>query len=291
MNPAGSKPSCPEAETSAPTGGSSSAAPSRDLEASSLTPATWLTSVREVPMSERREASFSLAFAFASDPLSVYLLAGDGSNLTAEQTWALHLRIMSCTFAAYRIRGIVTTIGPDYDAIALWTPPGKFMDDWWATFRSGTWRLAYQLPVEARKRFFDELVPALHDTREKTMGERNNDTWYLGYIATKPSARGRGYASKLIRDVTQKAGLTISVETPSPPSPPPGADAENRPIYLESTSGSNNGFYAKFGFETKSLIELKRGPVPIRLCCMVREPHPVQLRASETESSNEGVKV
>ncbi|RDA96097.1 hypothetical protein CP533_1717 [Ophiocordyceps camponoti-saundersi (nom. inval.)] len=170
----------------------------------SLIPPTWTTSVREVSMSERREASFSLAYAFATDPLSVYLLDGD-EDQTAEQKWTLHLRIMSCTFAAYHIRGIVTTIGPDYDAIALWTPPGKFMDDWWTTFRSGTWRLAYQLPAEARKRLFDELFPALHDTREKTMGARNNDTYYLGYIATKPSARGRGYASKLIRAMTQKA--------------------------------------------------------------------------------------
>ncbi|KAF4587385.1 acetyltransferase [Ophiocordyceps camponoti-floridani] len=261
MNPAERDGSAP-AETEA---GSASPAPT------SLTPSNWTTSVRDVPMSQRREASFSLAYAFAADPLSVYLLSGDGPQ-SAEYTWALHLRIMSCTFAAYRIRGIVTTIGPDYDAIALWTPPGKFMDDWWATFRSGTWRLAYQLPAEARRRFFDELVPALHDTREETLGERNREAWYLGYIATKPSARGRGYASKLIRDVAQKA------------------DAENRPIYLESTSSDNNGFYAKFGFETRSVIELKRGPVPVRLYCMVREPQPAQLRAFETESSNEGVK-
>ncbi|RCI09424.1 hypothetical protein L249_3751 [Ophiocordyceps polyrhachis-furcata BCC 54312] len=248
----------------------------------SLIPPTWLTSVREVSMSERREASFSLAYAFATDPLSVYLLDGDDDK-TEEQKWSLHLRIMSCTFAAYHIRGIVTTIGPDYDAIALWTPPGKFMDDWWATFRSGTWRLAYQLPAEARKRFFDELVPALHDTREKTMGARNDDTYYLGYIATKPSARGRGYASKLIRAMTQKA-------TDGRKLPWFQADVENRPMYLESTSSDNNGFYAKFGFETKSLIELKRGPVPVRLFCMVREPQPSPMRALETESSNEGVK-
>ena len=94
------------------------------------------------------------------------------------------------------------------------TPPGKFMDDWWATLRSGTWRLRYQLPAEARRRFFDELVPALHGAREATMGSRNDDCWYLGYIGTKPGARGRGYASKLIRHMTDKV-------SPAPPPPPP----------------------------------------------------------------------
>ncbi len=38
------------------------------------------------------------------------------------------------------------------------------------------------------------------------MGERNNDCWYLGYIGTKPNARGRGYASKLIGTMAERVG-------------------------------------------------------------------------------------
>ncbi|PHH86687.1 hypothetical protein CDD83_9885 [Cordyceps sp. RAO-2017] len=251
----------------------SAARPAAASERQSLIPPAWTSTVREIGMSERREASFSLAAAFAADPLSLYLLAGeDAAGLAPERVWDLHLRVMSCTFAAYRIRGVVTTIGADYDAIALWTPPGKFMDDWWATLRSGTWRLAYQLPAEARARFFDELAPALHKTREETMGPRNNDAYYLGYIGTKPSARGKGYASTLIRHMTDKA------------------DAENRPMYLESSASDNIGFYAKFGFEIKSHIDLTRGPAPVRLYCMVREPRPSRLQASVTESSTEADK-
>ncbi|KJZ79843.1 hypothetical protein HIM_00557 [Hirsutella minnesotensis 3608] len=239
-----------------------------------LIPASWHTSVREVTMKESREASFALAHAFAADPLSVYLLAPDHESSAVrspEQTWQLHLRIMKYTFAAYRLRGVATAIGPDYDAIALWTPPGKFMDDWWTTVRSGTWRLAYQLPAESRKRVFGELFPALHGAREEVLGARNDDAYYLGYIGTKPSARGRGCASKLIRAMADKA------------------DAENRPMYLESSSGANNPFYSKFGFSIKTRIELKRGPEPVYLYCMVREPQPGKLRNSVTESSSEGV--
>ncbi|PNY23749.1 N-acetyltransferase [Tolypocladium capitatum] len=236
----------------------------------SLIPPAWDTAVRELGMGERAEAGRSLAHAFAADPLSVYLLAGDDTaDWAPERLWALHVRIMACTFAAYRLRGVATAMGPDYDAIALWTPPGKFMDDWWATLRSGTWRLRYQLPAEARTRFFDELLPALHEAREQTMGSRNDDCWYLGYIGTKPGARGKGYASKLIRAMTDKA------------------DAENRPMYLESSSLDNNGLYAKFGFEIKGEIRLTRGPAPVVLYCMVREPQPSRLRASVTQSSNE----
>ncbi|KAL3955741.1 hypothetical protein ACCO45_011304 [Purpureocillium lilacinum] len=170
-------------------------------------------------------------------------------------------------------QGVATAIGPDYEAIALWTPPGKFNDDWWATLWSGTWRLWYLLPSEARRRFFTELVPALHDAREQVMGERNNDCWYLGYIGTKPNARGRGYASKLIGTMAERA------------------DTENRPIYLESSSLANNKLYAKLGFEVKSEIALTRGPAPVYLYCMVREPQPSVLQQSVTESSTEGIKV
>lgn len=50
------------------------------------------------------------------------------------------------------------------------------------------------------------------------------------------------------------------------------ADAENRPVYLESSSQANNAYYEKFGFEVKQDIFLERGSVPVRLSAMVREP-------------------
>lgn len=50
------------------------------------------------------------------------------------------------------------------------------------------------------------------------------------------------------------------------------ADTENRPIYLESSDPANNAYYAKFGFELKGDIDFQRGPVPVKLYSMVREP-------------------
>lgn len=43
-------------------------------------------------------------------------------------------------------------------------------------------------------------------------------------------------------------------------------------MYLESSNVVNNRFYAKFGFALRREIVLCRGPVPVRLYCMVREP-------------------
>ena len=50
------------------------------------------------------------------------------------------------------------------------------------------------------------------------------------------------------------------------------ADAEHRPMYLESSSQANNAYYEQFGFEVKRDIFLERGSVPVRLSAMVREP-------------------
>ena len=53
---------------------------------------------------------------------------------------------------------------------------------------------------------------------------------------------------------------------------PKQSDTEHRPIYLESSSPSNTRYYKRFGFEVKREIALTRGPVPVELTIMVREP-------------------
>lgn len=55
------------------------------------------------------------------------------------------------------------------------------------------------------------------------------------------------------------------------------SDREHRPIYLESSSASNTRYYKRFGFEVKREIALTRGPAPVELTIMVREPRPADL--------------
>ncbi|KAI1103114.1 hypothetical protein F4804DRAFT_244519 [Jackrogersella minutella] len=169
-----------------------------------------------------------------------------------ETKWRLHVDIFNYIVAAHCYRGIVTTIGPDYEGVAL----------------CGMWRLYYQLSAEGRKRYYQELLPVLHNTMVETMGDRANECYYLVYLGTKPSGQRRGYARKLIEQMAAKA------------------DSEGRPMYLESSSEKNTGYYKKFGFEAKKDIFLGADSrSPVRLTIMVREPQklpnsiPIKLNA------------
>ncbi|KAK3318534.1 hypothetical protein B0H66DRAFT_242157 [Apodospora peruviana] len=230
---------------------------------SSLVPPKWEDSVRVVGMSECREAALALAHAFAGDEYVQYLVDPDaGSPSSAEDKWKLHVNCMVYCVSAHCLKGLATTIGPDYDSVALWLPPGRDLDGWWTLFRSGMWKLNFQLSAEGKKRYYEEILPLLHDTKAAVLGDRDADAWYLVYLGTKPNSQGRGYAKRLLEDMIQRA------------------DVENRPIYLESSALSNNAYYAKFGFEVKRDIYLKRGQAPVRLSIMVREPRPMQLLAA-----------
>jgi hypothetical protein len=87
----------------------------------SLIPSSWETSVRLVNVNESAAAGSSLAQAFATDAMSQYLLDGDDMvDYSDEQKWKLHLDYMTYMVAAHCYKGIVTTIGSDYEAVALW---------------------------------------------------------------------------------------------------------------------------------------------------------------------------
>ncbi|KAI5463431.1 hypothetical protein BGZ63DRAFT_402740 [Mariannaea sp. PMI_226] len=220
----------------------------------SLIPPAWENTVRVVSIDECAEAGRSLAYSFATDEMSRYVLDGDDmAGYSDEQKWKLHVDIMTYMVAAHVYKGAVTAIGSDYDAVALWLPPGKQMEDWFTVLRSGMWRLWFQLSAEGRRRYFDEMT-TLNRVKEEVMGDRDSHCYYLVYIGTKPNARGKGYAGKLIRDMIAKA------------------DAENYPVYLESSAERNNSYYAKFGFEVKREVIFDRSPDRIRMWSMVREP-------------------
>ena len=87
----------------------------------SLVPQSWEKSVRKIGLAECEQAGISLAHAFAADALSLYLLdGGEADRYSDEAKWKLHVRIMTYLVSAHCYSGVVTTIGPDYDAVALW---------------------------------------------------------------------------------------------------------------------------------------------------------------------------
>jgi len=89
-------------------------------------------------------------------------------------------------------------------------PPGKNMDDLWTILRSGMWRLWYKLSSEGKTRFYSEFLPLLHRTKHDVMVPRDDDSYYLVYLGSKPSARGKGYAKKLNRAYDCQGTLLFS---------------------------------------------------------------------------------
>jgi len=139
-------------------------------------------------------------------------------------------------------------------------PPGRNMDDLYTTIKSGMWRLNYRLSREGRIRFFDEFYPLLHDTKAAVLGDRDDESWYLVYIGTRPSSRGLGLARRCIEAVTKLA------------------DEQVLPCYLESSNDINLAIYAKMGFEHRCRIELERAEKRVGMDCMVKESAMVETR-------------
>ncbi|MCJ1408264.1 hypothetical protein MMC19_002338, partial [Ptychographa xylographoides] len=237
-----------ESTSSGSTSGSASTLPT-------LSTSGRVDAVRVLKISEHKAAAQCLADAFATDAVAMYFIeTPDRASKSAAANWKLHVNILEYIVAAHCMKGLALTVGPDYDCVALWMPPGQNMDDLCTILRSGMWRLQYQLSPEGKTRFFKEFLPLLHDTKAEVLGARDPQSWYLVYIGTKQSARGKGYARKLIEYVGQMA------------------DTEGRPCYLESSNDVNPIIYGKLGFEMKKTIQLCRAPDPIELDIMVREP-------------------
>ena len=229
--------------------------------------------VRHVSIHEYKEAAHALAEAFKHDEVARYFIdTPDRTHWNEQQKWGLHCQIIEYITYAHCLKGLVTTVGPEYGGVALWQvkllddvnghancalsrmPPGKNMDDFVTIFRSGMWRLNYKLSAEGKQRFFSEFLPLLHESKHSALGGRDSDSWYLVYIGCRPSARGKGYARKLIDHVTCMA------------------DREGRACYLESSNDINPKIYGRMGFEIKKKIYLQRAEDPIVLDLMVREP-------------------
>jgi len=211
--------------------------------------------VRIPELHEYKSLALTLAHAFAQDDIAMYFInTPDRTHWTESQKWDLHLQIMEYIVYAHLLDGLVTTIGADHGAVALWMPPGRNMDGWMTQLRSGMWRLQFQLSAEGRARFFTEFLPLLHDTKAEVLKERDDDSWYLVYLGTRPEARGKGYARKLVEHVTRQA------------------DADGKACYLESSSRVNVPIYERMGFEMREGIKVTRGERELDLDIMVREP-------------------
>jgi len=91
---------------------------------------------------------------------------------------------------------------------------------------------------------------------------------YVSLLATHPSQQGRGYATALLKTI-------IAI-----------ADAQNRALFLHTSSEANVEFYAAFGLvEVGHELLGEDNPTwhqdPVRVSLMVREPNALGKRLEE----------
>lgn len=82
--------------------------------------------VRILRKDEYKAAAKCLAEAFEYDDVAMYFIKTGprrkwtGKMWTGEDEWALHLFVMECIVYAHCLKGLATTVGPQYDCVALW---------------------------------------------------------------------------------------------------------------------------------------------------------------------------
>ena len=77
--------------------------------------------VRIVKKEEYKAAALCLAEAFVADDVARYFIdTPDRSHWSEADKWQLHLSIMEYVVRAHCLRGLVITIGPNYDCVTLW---------------------------------------------------------------------------------------------------------------------------------------------------------------------------
>lgn len=82
--------------------------------------------IRIVDAEDYKKAAHCLAESFLNDDLGQYFLhTGDGEfKGWTEKARELHNKIYEYITYAHCLKGLVTTIGPDYDSVALWYAVG-----------------------------------------------------------------------------------------------------------------------------------------------------------------------
>ena len=77
--------------------------------------------VRIVQPAEYKEAAACLADAFFEDHVARYFLdVPDSPDWSEQRKWRLHTKMLEYMTYAHCLKGLVTTVGNNYAAVALW---------------------------------------------------------------------------------------------------------------------------------------------------------------------------
>ena len=181
--------------------------------------------IRTATAAEAGEVAGILAAGFHDDPVLAWVFPDDRSDKLGALFGFLSREALVPLGATYLTDG----------AAACWTPPNP--PDW---------------PDERGERFFTMLDAhcAADDLERFGVMYRAMEAchppephWYLGLIATRPEAQGRGHGSALL-DHTLRERI----------------DPTGTLAYLEATSPRSVPLYERHGFEVVEWVELPGGP-------------------------------
>lgn len=166
-----------------------------------------------------------LASAYAEDPVWSWLMPRDRDR---------RLRLLFTAHLAQQVpAGRVWTDG-DRTVAAVWAEPG-----------------AWKLPASYLLRNAGTLLRAARTQLPRTTGrllalEHRHPArpahWYVEYLGTHADARGTGRGSVVLGGLLERA------------------DADGRPVFLESSNSRNLTFYRRHGFEVREEMTFRSGP-------------------------------
>ncbi|PRP77996.1 hypothetical protein PROFUN_14084 [Planoprotostelium fungivorum] len=148
----------------------------------------------------------------------------------------------------------------DYQAAALWLPPGKKLDNPIAALRYGPtifWHLGYRSMMKMLD--YSSYVDPV-----KAKYLKGRPYYYCFIVGTLPEHRGKGHCKALFKEHLEKG--------------------DRLPLWLEATSENSRDIYKKMGFEVLETVVMGVGQVDgkgysdgetkegVTLWCMLREP-------------------
>jgi len=151
-----------------------------------------------------------------------------------------------CSYAYSK--GFITS--PQVEGCVLWSYSDKRLTKrtLWRTLTSGAIWLAIKIGHKALKKIDTDDV-----YREKKHSELAPfEHWYLDILAVDPPHQGKGYASKLVKEMFSKM------------------DTDGLPYYLETSGEKNVSMYQHFDF--KILDEFVVPDCQEKIIAMLREP-------------------
>jgi GNAT superfamily N-acetyltransferase len=183
--------------------------------------------VRKAEPQERAAVVSSVIEAFADDPAWAFILNGEYERLAPHFAGALF---------DIRLAAGTVWVTDDLAATAMWDRPKPVATAAPTDLATRTWatyRVLAGPGAAARLARYNGAIAS---------STPQEPYWYLGVLATRPSAQGQGLASAVLAPVLTKA------------------DRDGLPCCLETSTAGNRRFYDHRGFTDATDISLPDGP-------------------------------